>query len=274
MSSDTLPDLIGPYRVTGRLGRGGMGEVLRGYDDRLDRPVALKRVRAAGRDPAKARQRFQREAKIVARLSHPAIVQVYDWEEAEGNDWLVMELIDGRSLEAVLADGPLPPGRAAAIAQQIAAGLAVAHEAGLVHRDLKPANVMVAAGSEGRDEIKILDFGLAKRVELEPPDDSQAATPSTLTEAGQVVGTTASMSPEQTLGWPVDHRSDLFSLGILLYEMLSGVSPFKAEGALHTLNRICSVRETPLRRLDARIPAELADLVGRLLEKEPARRPV
>ncbi len=280
---ETLPEHIGPYRVTGHLGRGGMGEVLRGHDDRLDRPVALKRIRPGGKDPEKARQRFRREARVVARLSHQTIVQVYDWVEAGGHDWLVMELVDGHSLDDLLAAGPLPPERAVAIARQVASGLAAAHEAGLVHRDLKPANVMVTTGGDHPDRvhpdrvhpdrIKILDFGIAKQVGLDTAGTATEAQPTTLTEAGQVIGTVAYMSPEQALGYPVDHRSDLFSLGTLLYEMLSGVSPFAGDSAVETLSRICSTRETPLRRLDPNVTEDVAGLVGRLLEKEPERRP-
>ena len=277
MEHGALPEHIGPYRVTGRLGQGGMGEVLRGHDDRLDRPVALKRIRSGDKDPEKARQRFRREARVAARLSHQAVVQVYDWVETEDQDWLVMELVDGRPLDDLLADGPLPPKRAAAITREVASGLAAAHEAGLVHRDLKAANVMVTADGDltqitpGR--VKILDFGIAKQVETETVDARKGDPLPTLTEAGQILGTVTSMSPEQALGYPVDHRSDLFSLGTLLYEMLSGVSPFEGNSKVETLSRICSARETPLRDLDTRLPPGLAGLVGRLLEKEPARRP-
>ena len=269
----TLPEYIGPYQATGYLGRGGMGEVLRGHDRRLDRPVALKRVRPGGKDPEAARQRFQREARVVAKLNHPAIVQVYDWVEAEDHDWLVMELVDGRPLDEVLEDGPLPPERAAAIAREVASGLAAAHEAGLVHRDLKAANVMVTASGGHSSGVKILDFGIAKKVGLDTEGAGGEGRPTTLTEAGQVVGTVASMSPEQALGYPVDHRSDLFSLGTLLYEMLTGVSPFEGDSAVETLSRICSAKEKPLRQLDPNVPHGLAQLVARLLEKEPARRP-
>ncbi len=267
--SPPLPEHIGPYRITGSLGRGGMGEVLGGYDDRLDRPVALKRIHPDGKDPEMARQRFKREARVVARLSHPAIVQVHDWVEAEDQDWLVMELVEGTPLDAVLAAGPLPPRRAVPIARQLAAGLVTAHQAGLVHRDLKPANVMVTTS----DDDKILDFGIAKTIQLEAEGPANDARLTTLTEAGQLVGTVAFMSPEQALGWPVDQRSDLFSLGTLLYEMLSGVSPFQGETSMQTLNRICSVKQAPLAVIAPQLPDALIQLVERLLEKEPARRP-
>lgn len=259
-----LPERIGPYRISGRLGAGGMGQVLRGHDDRLDRPVALKCIRPDAREPEKARQRFRREARAAARLSHSAIVQVYDWVESAGQDWLVMELVEGRTVDELIAAGPLSPERAAAIARHVAAGLAVAHEAGLVHRDLKAANVIVTASGVA----KILDFGVAKAVSEEKAD-----LLTTLTGEGQVVGTVAAMSPEQALGRPVDHRSDLFSLGTLLYEMLSGVLPFKGDSAVETLTRICSAKEKPLGRLVPEVPERLSRLVGRLLEKEPSRRP-
>ena len=268
-TAPALPQHIGPYRVTGRLGRGGMGEVLRGHDDRLDRPVALKRIRPGNSRPEKARRRFRREARAVAKLSHSAIVQVYDWVEAEDGDWLVMELVDGRTLEGAMKEGPLAPRRAAAIARQVASGLAAAHGAGLVHRDLKAANVMLIPGTGGaRERAKILDFGIAK------PLGSEDAMPvSTLTAEGQLVGTVHAMSPEQALGHPVDQRSDLFSLGSLLYEMLSGGSPFAGSTAVETLSRICSFKQTALHRLDPQIPEDLSRLVDRLLVKEPMRRP-
>ena len=274
---EPLPDHIGPYRVVDRLGRGGMGEVLRAHDDRLDRPVALKRVHTDARDPEKARQRFRREAQAVALLSHPAIVQVHDWVESDDQDWLVMELVEGRSLEELIAEGPLSPARSVSIAHDVAAGLAAAHEAGLVHRDLKAANVIVTAagaaapGRPSAGRIKILDFGLAKLVESGPATKAELKT--TLTVEGQVVGTVSAMSPEQALGRPVDHRSDLFSLGTLLYEMLSGVLPFEGDTPVETLTRICTMKEKPLRQLDPELPEDLSRLVDHLLEKEPARRP-
>ena len=266
----SLPGTIGPYRVTGRLGRGGMGEVLRGHDDRLDRPVALKRILPDLREPQAALQRFRREARAVARLNHPSIVQVYDWEEQDAQHWLIMEFVEGRSLNELIAEGPLPPERALEIARDAASGLAEAHEVGLVHRDLKTTNVIVST----RGRAKILDFGLAKTIRLEDSGKDRTTLPSTtLTGEGRIVGTVTAMSPEQAMGRKVDHRSDLFSLGILLYEMLSGVLPFKAESAIETLTRICSAQEEPLRDLDPTIPEGVAKLVTHLLEKDPARRP-
>ena len=267
-----LPERVGPYRVTGRLGRGGMGEVLEGWDDRLDRPVALKRVLGEARNPQRARRRFRREAKAVARLSDSAIVQVYDWVEVGEQDWLVMEKVEGRPLDAVLAEGLPPRDLALRIAREVASGLATAHEAGLVHRDLKASNVMLLAGEGSTpDRIKILDFGIAKPVLVGGREDG--APPTTLTAEGQLVGTFNAMSPEQALAQPVDHRSDLFSLGTLLYEMLSGQQPFVRRNPVETLSRICSWKQSALHALEPSIPPEVSKLVDHLLAKEPARRP-
>lgn len=264
-----LPEMIGPYRVTGHLGRGGMGEVLQGHDDRLGRPVALKRIHPGGRDPEAARRRFRREARTVARLSHPSIVQIHDWVEEENQDWLVMELVDGRPLDEVLAEGVPDWRKALAIAREIASGLTAAHRAGLVHRDLKPANIMLLSGrGSSASRIKILDFGIAKPIEVE-----DGAPVSTLTAEGQLVGTIHAMSPEQALGQPVDHRSDLFSLGTLLYEMLCGEPPFTGRNTVETLSRICSFKQPALYLVDPEIPEDVSHFVDHLLRKPPEQRP-
>jgi len=262
---------IGPYRLIRRLGMGGMGEVFLAYDDRLERPVAIKQIRreAAG-DPAH-RERLLREARAAARLSHPNIVQVYDILEAAGDgdsnsdandrgDSIVMEYVAGRSVAEMLAPGPLSLATTVGLARQIAAGLAAAHAAGLVHRDLKGENVLV----DGEGRARILDFGLAK------PLDSNG---STLTEHGAVLGTWRAMSPEQSRGEPADARSDLFSFGVLLYEALTGVSPFAGRTPIETLRRIDGEAPRPVTELRPEVPRELAALVHALLEKDPARRP-
>ncbi len=264
-----LPEQIGPYRIEERLGRGGMGEVYRAFDSRLHRPVALKRVRAAG-DLELARHRFQREARAMAQLSHSAVVQVHDWVEGESEDWIVMELVDGRPLRELLAAGPFAPAEAIRIGRAIAAGLAAAHGAGLVHRDLKLDNVMMTPTGE----VKILDFGIARQLlgEAGQAGEDPAAL-ARLTLTGKVVGTVTAMSPEQAMGLPVDHRSDLFSLGSLLYELLTGESPFRGRNSMETLSRICSLHQVPAVQLRPEIPAALSDLVERLLAKDPAQRP-
>ncbi|HSS77853.1 MAG TPA: protein kinase [Thermoanaerobaculia bacterium] len=255
----TLPQRIGPYTLEKRLGAGGMGEVFQAYDHRLDRRVAVKLIRSEHTEKPVARERFRREARAAAALSHPSIVQIHDIVETGESDAIVMELIEGEALARRIARGPLPVSEAVRIGREIAEGLAAAHAKGLIHRDLKPENVMITA--EGR--AKILDFGLAKRLEGEV----------SLTEDHRVLGTFRSMSPEQAQGLPLDARSDLFSFGLLLYEMLSGRSPFEGSSTLETLTRLCTHRQTPLRELGAGIPVGLSDLVDRLLEKEPARRP-
>ncbi len=253
------PQTIGPYSLGERLGAGGMGEVYQAYDQRLDRWVAIKLIRPESAASEDARERFRREARSAARLSHPSIVQTHDIVEYEEGDAIVMELVEGEPLSRRIARGPLPVDEAARIGREIAEGLAAAHAKGLIHRDLKPENVMITP--EGR--AKILDFGLAKRLEGEAP----------LTADQRVLGTFRSMSPEQARGMPLDARSDLFSFGLLLYEMLSGRSPFEGSSALETMTRICTHRQTPLREVDPAIPAPLSGLVDHLLEKEPSRRP-
>lgn len=250
---------IGPYTLEKRLGAGGMGEVYQAYDQRLERWVAVKLIRPEHMENATARERFRREARTAARLSHSSIVQIYDIVESEESDAIILELVEGEPLSHRIARGPLPVEEAVRLGRQIAEGLAAAHARGIIHRDLKPDNVMVTA--EGY--AKILDFGLAKRLEGE----------ASLTENHKVIGTFRSMSPEQARGLPLDHRSDLFSLGILLYEALSGRSPFEGGSTLETLTRICTHRQRPLRELDPGIPEDLSNLVDRLLEKDPMLRP-
>jgi eukaryotic-like serine/threonine-protein kinase len=250
---------IGAYRLEGRLGQGGMGEVFLARDERLGRRVAIKRVH---RDSQPAvRERFRREARAAARLNHPAIVQIYDVVEDGSGDAIVMELAEGRTLRALLVAGLPSPARAVRLAAEIAGGLAAAHAAGLVHRDLKAENVVVTAD----DHAKILDFGLAKGAG-EPEEE-------TLTAQGAVLGTFHAMSPEQASGETVDARSDLFSFGVLLYEMLAGRSPFRGAGAADTLRRVLTHEPPPLGALRPDLPPELTRLVDRLLAKDREARP-
>jgi serine/threonine-protein kinase len=259
---------VGPYRVERRLGRGGMGEVYAGFDERLDRPVALKRIWSGREEDLVARKRFQREARAVARLHHPAIVQVFDWVESGDGDWIVMELVQGRSLRQLLHEGPLAPGRAARLARDILVGLAVAHAGGIVHRDLKAENVMVAADSSpGKvEQAKILDFGLAKRVD---PGNSETR----LSTEGGLVGTLSAMAPEQVRGAEVGPRSDLFALGSLLYEMVTGVTPFRGDSAAEILQRICTWDPPPARSVAPAVSEALSAFIAHLLEKDPRKRP-
>jgi len=253
--------MIGPYQVLKPLGAGGMGEVFLAYDERLDRRVAIKRVRSGAGSTPERRERFRREARLAAKLNHPAIVQIYDVLTEGDESYIVMELVEGTNLRRLSDDGPLPVEEVVALARDVAEGLAEAHRQGIVHRDLKSENVLVTP--EGR--AKIADFGIAKRV--------LAGTEDSLTADGRVLGTFRTMSPEQARGEAVDFRSDLFSLGVLLYEALAGQSPFAAENELAVLSRIVRDRQAPLRQVRPEVPEELSILVDHLLEKDPLRRP-
>ena len=260
---------LGPYRLDVLLGRGGMGEVYRAWDRRLERWVAIKRLLKT--DDAVARARFLREARAAARLGHPGILQVFDILEVDGTDWIVMEMVDGPDLATLLKDGPLDVGLALDYGRQIAGALAAAHAQGIVHRDLKTENVMVLSSGH----TKVLDFGLAKRLDLGNGDGASALsqTSTMLSQAGRIVGTPRAMSPEQAEGHELDFRSDLFALGVLLYELLSARSPFHGRTVQATLLRILIHRQPPLRDFDPQIPETLSELVDQLLEKEAVHRP-
>jgi eukaryotic-like serine/threonine-protein kinase len=261
MSTMKPNEKIGPYRLVEPLGSGGMGTVWRAWDERLKRPVALKRVLITTDNP-KVRERFRREAEAGARLNHSAIVHIYDIVETAESDWIVMELVEGRTLQALLREGPLETQQALRLGREIADGLVEAHAQGFIHRDLKAANVMVT--STGR--AKILDFGVVKQIQPEALD-------TTLSAPGVAIGTSYAMSPEQAMGLSLDARSDLFSLGSLLYEMATGEAPFRAETASATLARVCSFRQRPASSVRPEVPHELSDLIDQLLEKDRVDRP-
>ena len=215
---------IGPYEVTGSLGAGGMGEVYRARDTKLDRDVALKVLPHAFTDDPVRLARFEREAKVLASLNHPNIGHIYGLEEAAGQKALVLELVEGPTLAERIAQGRIPVDEALSIARQIAEALEAAHEAGVIHRDLKPANVKV----KDDGTVKVLDFGLAKALEPSVPGDSPPSSSGSapVTQIGIAMGTPAYMSPEQARGKSVDKRTDIWSFGIVLYEMLAGERPF------------------------------------------------
>lgn len=262
---------LGVYRIESSLGEGGMGEVFLAWDERLRRHVAIKRLHSDGSIDERQRARFRREARAVARLSHPAIVQVFDILETDAGDCLVMEHVEGRQLTEMLARREVDLGLALRLGREIADGLAAAHAKGIVHRDLKSGNVVVTEGGHA----KILDFGLARALWGDEIDAEtlDSASESALTETGALVGTVHAMSPEQAAGRPVDHRSDLFALGGLLYEMLVGTPPFLGDGLLDTLRRIHSEPPRPIAELRPEIPGPVVDLVERLLAKDPLHRP-
>ncbi len=259
---------LGPYEIQSPLGAGGMGEVYRARDTRLDREVAIKVLPEQFFEDKERRERFGREAKLLAAVDHPNIATVHFFEEISGRFLLVQELLEGESLRDGLA-APLPPKKAVGIAVQIAHGLSAAHEKGIVHRDLKPENVFVT--KDGR--IKILDFGVAKLTQpsTSGPLDTEATT-AAATEPGVVLGTVGYMSPEQVQGKPLDARSDLFSLGVILYEMLSGKRPFHRSTAPETLTAILREEPPDLSETNRNIPPELERIVRRCLEKQPDQR--
>lgn len=255
-------DKVGPYRVERQLGSGGMGEVLLAFDDRLQRHVAIKKLHLAMFSAPDLRERFRREAQAVAKLNHSSIVQIHDIVVEDDTEHIVMEYVEGKTLASLVAAGPLPVGKVIRIAREVCAGLVEAHSKGIAHRDLKAENVVITPTGQA----KILDFGLAKRLWDTEFNPSQTAP-------GAVFGTFRAMSPEQAQGREVDHRSDLFSFGVLLYEALTGKSPFHGSSGLSLLAQVISQRQPPAKSLVPEIPDELSDWIDRLLEKAPERRP-
>ncbi len=270
---DTLPPeerllgqtLAGKYRIEGFLSQGGMGAVYRATHLMLGKPVALKLIRPEIVTSPEVVRRFQREARAASLLSHPNIVTIHDLGQAEdGTLYLAMELCEGMCLkDLIVAEGPLVPRRAALLCRDIGGALALAHQHGIVHRDLKPQNVMVGRGPDGREVPKLLDFGIAKAVE------SDGAT---LTSTGMVLGTPRYMSPEQAKGLPVDGRSELYSLGIIFYEMLCGRVPFDDPSVPSLLVKHMAEPPQPPSALRPEVPPRIETIVLRLLEKDPAHR--
>ena len=256
-----VPDVLGPYRMQRCLGRGGMGEVWLAHDERLDRQVAIKRIRPDARPSGQSRERFEREAMVAAQINHPAIVQVYDVLQDGGSYSIVMEYVAGGTLKK-LAHRPLSVPQIVDLARQISEGLVEAHEKGIVHRDLKSENVLLTR----KGQAKVADFGIAKVVSAETASAS-------LTAEGAMLGTYRAMSPEQASGEIVDHRSDLFSFGVMLYELLAGDSPFADPSLVQTLQRILFHHPPSVRETNPEVPEALADLVDCLLQKEPELRP-
>jgi dienelactone hydrolase len=260
---------LGHYEVVAPLGTGGMGEVYRATDTRLGRDVALKVLPSEMATDPERLERFRREAKALAALDHPGIVTVYSVEEADGVHFLTMQLVEGQPLDRLISVGGMSVDRLVGIAQAIADALAAAHEKGIVHRDLKPANVMVSSG--GR--VKVLDFGLAKVAASEASVSSASALPTEMqTREGLVMGTMPYMSPEQVEGRPLDHRTDIFSLGVVLHEMAIGRRPFEAGSTAALASAILRDAPAPIGDLRPDLPPELGQLIDRCLEKDRAAR--
>ncbi len=264
-----IPDLtgtmVGRFVVRARLGAGGMGEVYRADDTRLKRSVALKRISPRLRSDLQYRQRFLREAERASSLNHHRIAGVYDVLEEREETFLVMEYVEGATLRDRLT-APFDLATFLPIAMQCAEALEAAHEQSIIHRDLKPENIMVTP----KGGVKILDFGVAKRL---PRPGGQEGSASTVSGAGEISGTPAYMAPEVLLEKEPDARADIFSLGVVYYEMLAGRHPFRAESFMATTDRILREAPAPLAELNPRVPARLEGLVESMLEKDPARRP-
>ncbi|CAN5734759.1 hypothetical protein BH18ACI5_BH18ACI5_06860 [soil metagenome] len=258
---------LGPYEIKATLGAGGMGEVYRARDTKLNRDVAIKLLlNSHDADPV-ASQRFQREAQAVAALNHPSIVTIYAIEEFYGRAFRAMELVEGRTLAEVISPAGLPLPTVIDYGLQLADALSAAHTQGITHRDLKPANVMQT--SNGR--LKILDFGLAKLRDEVGPQENTVASP-TFTGAGQIVGTVAYMSPEQASSANLDHRTDLFSLGVMLYELSTGQRPFKGDSSVSLLAAVLKDTPQSVTELKPGLPREFARIVRRALAKDPEHR--
>jgi len=269
MSSSVVPgDSLGPYAILGRLGAGGMGEVLLARDSRLDRRVAIKLLpRDAALDPERL-QRFEREAKALAALNHPNIVTIYSVEEAGGLHFYTMELVEGTALAALIPSGGMALPQLLSLAVPMVGALAAAHDHGITHRDLKPANVMVTR--EGA--VKVLDFGLAKVGDARAPSGSDTTRSEPETRSGQVLGTYPYMSPEQVEGRAVDQRSDIFSLGVVLYEMATGRRPFGGESTAALIASLLREEPASPRTVRTSVPESLDRLILRCLRKDVGAR--
>ena len=264
-------DVIGPYEILAHIGAGGMGDVWRARDQRIRRDVAVKILPDAYGEGDERVQRFEQEARAAGALNHPGLVTIFDVGTTSGAPYIVMELLEGENLRDVIGHltlTPVPVRRAIDYAVQIASALAVAHEKGIVHRDLKPENIFVT--TEGR--VKILDFGLAKLAEESTGESGKHRTARHLTSAGMVVGTPGYMSPEQVRAQLLDHRTDIFALGTVMYEMLSGRSPFERDSAVETMHAVLNVEPPALSALVPDIPPALEAIVRHCMEKNARDR--
>ena len=254
------------YRIEASLGKGGIGEVYLAQDTTLDRKVALKFLAEEMQQDSNARLRFLREAKSAASLDHPYICKIYAVGEDQGKSFIAMEYVQGATLKDRLAKGPLKLKEALVTAVEMAEDLEEAHNKKIVHRDIKPSNIMLAQTGH----VKIMDFGLAKY--LAASGDEEQVNTTDLTEEGSALGTVPYMSPEQIRGQPVDTRSDIFSFGLLLYELLTGVNPFRKGTTMDTAQAIINETAPPLARFTHDIPELLQHVVRKMLNKEAERR--
>jgi serine/threonine protein kinase/sugar lactone lactonase YvrE len=264
-----VDETLGHYRILSRLGQGGMGEVYLAQDGKLDRKVALKVLPPTMAENPDRLARFEREAKTIASLNHPNIVTIFSVEEQSGVHFLTMELVEGQTLTEMIPDGGMPLGALLDVAIPLTDALATAHDNGITHRDLKPDNIML--GDDGR--LRILDFGLAKHtvVQVSESDETELADDS-VTREGQILGTKPYMSPEQAAAEELDHRSDIFSLGIVLYEAATGERPFKGDSPMSLLSAIIKDEPQPVTSLNPKLPRPFARVIRRCLAKPQDRR--
>jgi predicted Ser/Thr protein kinase len=253
------------YTLEEEIGRGGMGVVYRAVDTRLGRAVAIKMLPAGATTDPERNRRFIQEARSASALNHPNIVTIYEIDEEGGATFIAMELVEGAPLDEVMAGGPLPVVTALDYGMQVAAALAAAHASGIIHRDIKPGNIMITR--DGR--VKVLDFGLAKLIERPPAEATMTALG---TRPGLIMGTAAYMSPEQAEGRPVDARSDIFSFGAVLYEMLTGKRAFAGNSDIGLITAILRDQPAPVHTVRSEVPAGVERIVERCLAKDPSAR--
>ncbi len=259
---------LGPYEIHSLIGVGGMGELYRAYDPRLERFIAIKILSSGNSTDAERKRRFAQEARAASALNHPGIVTVYDVGSESGMDYIVMEFLAGSTLEALIPRNGFSIRDLLCYSAQAADAIAKAHSASILHRDIKPGNLIVT--NDGC--VKVLDFGLAK-LERQPAHcDERTTASAAITDDGVIVGTPAYMSPEQAEGRPLDSRSDVFSFGSMLYEMATGRRPFQGDTAVATILSILRDEPVSVREIRPEMPAELERLIRRCLKKDPARR--
>src|ERR1700751_4317093 len=268
MAPESVGRLIGNYRILAEIGSGGMGHVYRALDIRLEREVALKLLPEHSVSDENSLNRFRKEARAASALSHPNICTIYDAGEEDGVPYIAMELLEGQTLTHAIGSHPMPLESILRLGAGICDALQYAHDRGLIHRDIKPSNIFVTT----RGDAKLLDFGLAKRLQQDTTSGTATTLPVDITEPGRLLGTVAYMSPEQAQGKTLDRRSDLFSFGAVLYEMSTGMRAFSGDSSASVIAELLRGEPKSPRTLNPRVPPELQSIITKALEKDPAER--